>query len=430
MTTRCGRDLALSLSVAGLVLLAAPQARAASVFRFVEILRDGDVLPVGNVTDIPRAFQAGAADNANVAVLQLDLSTNPRWVYAKCPYVALFAGCTTIDIVADESAVIAGEPPPHTVTAFDAFAIDRGLSMNATYYFQSTPSIALVADGAPATLIAQVGDPIPEGGGASFLAFLSDVAIGATHAIFVGYGPAGLEGIYSYRLSDGLLARVADSTQPRPRGAGTFAALSSVAADATRVAWTDAAGAYVAPLDGSSAPVQPAAQGDSYAPGRALRAVFGQVVIDGPRVVFQGTSEAFASGIYEAEIAAPGTVARVADDETPVPEGAGNFGLLQNPAAAGDRVLFEGFSATFQYLGTYESKAGVPGVFLRRNDPLLGKLVQTAVVGSRGVTHGGGHVSMAVYYTDGTTAFVVAYEVLLLADFEEGDLSEWSSHLP
>ncbi|MBP1643878.1 MAG: hypothetical protein H6Q03_2547, partial [Acidobacteria bacterium] len=288
METRSFRAAALPWFLAGLLGLVAPPARAASVFRFVEVLREGDVLPAGVVNDIPRAFQAGSVGASNLAVLQLDLSTNTRFTYWACGHANLgIGGCLSFDLIANESAPIGGEPPPHTVTAFDALAIGTGPSINATFYFQSTPSVAHFVDQGPATLIAQLGDPIPGAGGSSFTGFLSDVAIGATHSIFVGYGPAGLEGVYSYRLSDGLLARIADSTQARPRSPGNFAGISSVAADASRVAWTDAVGAYVAPLDGSSAPVQPAAQGDTYAPGRMLRSSFGQVVLDGPRVVFQ-----------------------------------------------------------------------------------------------------------------------------------------------
>lgn len=306
---------------------------------------------------------------------------------------------------------------------------------------QLTKIVATDANGDP-LIVAEEGDPMPAGGGATFTS-LSHVAVGGDRIAYSGSGTGGLAGVYLYDALTQTHSRVVDSTLPRPRAAGNFsdagALAMHLAAGGWEIAWTDGAGVYVTTAGTAGTIEQPIAAGDSYGAGRIVRSPFNWVAFwpGTDRLITTCFSQFFTYGVYSASRAAPGTIARHADSETPIPGGTGNFSSTQRGSASGDTLFFEAFDASFAFLGVFVDAAVADGPVtpvLRVDEPVTIAPGDTRIVDSLSVNPGSalapGVGAFLTYFTDGSGAVVAARQPLLIADFEENDLDEWSGHQP
>jgi hypothetical protein len=296
-------------------------------------------------------------------------------------------------------------------------------------------------------LIEEVGGLIPSGGGATFQN-LSYVATRDPYVVYTGSSAGGLSGVYVYDRETASKSRILDTTMPRPRSPGNFGGANSVAMAslpgcAACVAVTDSQGAYVVDLEMPFAPdgavEQPIAVGDTYAPGRVLGPILGGVGFwpGTDRVHVTAFNPFFFTGVYSASRAAPGAIVRHADSETPLPRGGGNFGNVQRASAREDTLFLEGFGSAGTFLGVYadESLADgpvVPALLKNQSVELPGgtSLVVASVSVGQGSALDGGVAALLTYFTGGRSGVVYARRTLLVADFEENDLLEWSSAVP
>ena len=159
------------------------------------------------------------------------------------------------------------------------------------------------------------GTPIPGGTAAEVLSTVNEryAASGGVVA-FTGTTSSGRRAVFTIPASGGPLARVADTTTPRPEG-----------------------GAFTA---------------------------FGNPTVSGGRVAFVGGGEPFQpAGIYTD---LSGTLTRVAGPTTPAPDGSGQFTYLNFPTMDGQRIAFEGGTpgggGIFQYDNGTLSTRGTGGM--------------------------------------------------------------------
>jgi len=276
----------------------------------------------------------------------------------------------------------------------------------------------------------ETGDEVPwRDPGTTWTSFGSDCGVGECGTVFSTSCSSGEQELVALRTcgSEGgppTLALLADSTQARPRGGGFFEQPTSVAMWGDRAVWTDSQGVYTMPMDGTAAPTQPVAAGDSHGTG-TLSAAFSRASVSGDRVAFRCATGG-GDCIALADLTQEGAVTLIAGNATPIPGGTGNFGPLQNPAVGGETVVFEAFSASFQYLGLFVSHAGELAPLALRNDELFGKTVFTASVGPKGIAPNGEQIAVTLHFTDGTAAVGWALFVLLADDFESGDFDGWT----
>jgi len=276
----------------------------------------------------------------------------------------------------------------------------------------------------------ETGDEVPwRDPGTTWTSFGSDCGIGACGAVFSTSCSTGEQELVALRtcgVEGGVptLALLADSTQARPRSSGFFEQPTSVAMWGNQAVWTDSQGVYAMPIDGSAAPTQPVAAGDSHGTG-TLSAAFSQASVSGDRVAFRCATGG-GDCIALADLTQQWAVTLIAGNATPVPGGAGNFGPVQNPALGGETVVFEAFSPAFQYLGLFVSHEGELAQLALRDDELFGKTVFTASVGPKGIAPNGDQIAVTLHFTDGTAAVGWAVFVLLADDFESGTFDGWS----
>ena len=293
-----------------------------------------------------------------------------------------------------------------------------------------------------ALLLAQDGDAMPSGGGATFAA-INHVAVGGPYIVYAGLGSGGLSGVYLYDTVAQTRSRVVDSTMPRPRSPGNFgnptALAIQISAGDWEVAWSDSAGVYVTSIETDVTIEQPIAAGDSYAVDRTLASSFSRVSFWGgtDRLVTNCVNQLGAFGIYSASRAAPGVIARHADGETSIPGGSGNFLHTQDGSGFGDTLFFVGFDDEFNFAGVFAdldlADGPVEAVF-RSGNPVAFPGGETRFVGfaspNVGSALASGFGAILTDFSGGSRAIVLVRRALLLADFEEGDFSEWSSHVP
>lgn len=182
------------------------------------------------------------------------------------------------------------------------------------------------------TKIADTNTPIPGGSGnfsfspvgfpASFNVFSSSVDNNAV--AFQGFGSNSQSGIYT--SVGGVLNVVVDTNTPIPNGSGNFGFNSF---------------------------------GES----------FGQTFsLDGDSIAFFGLgSNSEQQGIY---ISTGGMLNVVADTNTLIPGGSSNFGFFFDPSLDGDSIAFFGSDSNFEQQGIYTSVGGVLNVVADTNTPI------------------------------------------------------------
>ena len=189
--------------------------------------------------------------------------------------------------------------------------------------------------------VADTSTAIP-GGSGNFTGFTRpgippNPIISGDNAVFYGAGSGGQQGVYA-RIN-GSLRRIADTTTAIPGGTGSFTAI----------------------------PVDP--------------------IISGDGVAFVGHGSGGQQGVY---LSKAGSLSVIADTQTAIPNGVGNFVAIPgDPTIDGDRVAFVGFGSGGQR-GVYL----VPDVGIPPN-PIKVADMQTAIPGGIGNFTGFGAVSVS-----------------------------------
>jgi hypothetical protein len=223
----------------------------------------------------------------------------------------------------------------------------------------------------PPNRVADLDTAIPSGTG-NFIAFFPSAAVGSSSAVvFLGYGEAGQQGIYM--------------TPPGPRNSP-----QTPPGPPQRV------------VDTSTA--MPGSFGASFA-------TFGPPAFDGTFVAFAGAShfntDGGLSGVYKA--VPPGPPSRVADSNTPVPSGLGNFTGFGAVAVDPGVVVFEGLSRDAggaSVRGLYTDSGGVLTKIVATGDVLQGRALSELHFGSNGFSNG--EVAFAATFDDGSQSITAA----------------------
>lgn len=283
----------------------------------------------------------------------------------------------------------------------------------------------------PPCKMADLGTAIP-GGSGNFVAFSPPSAVsespgcpggcGKTVAA-LGFGDSGQQGIYAFSCA--APTRVADLSTAIPGGTGNFTSFfpqaaigdsSSCPGGCTKT--VVALGYGEAGQQGiyafSSGPPATVADKASAMPGSTTAqtfASFGPPAFDGTYVAFTGASpltvDGGLSGVYKA--IPPGPPSRVADSNTPVPAGFGNFLGFGTVAVDPGVVVFEGYSRDSNgkaVLGLYTDSGGALTKIVSTGDALQGRTLAELHFGAQGFSNG--EVAFAASFSDGSQSITAA----------------------
>lgn len=219
------------------------------------------------------------------------------------------------------------------------------------------------------TRVADTSTPIP-GGSGKFVGFLNTVALSGGNVAFLGFGSSVSQGIYLF--DGGVLTRVADVNTPIPGGSGTFTSFNPPVLSGSNVAF-DGFGSFGG-QEGlylfESGVLTRVVDRNTPIPGGNGTFTGGfRPALSGGNVAFRGDGSAGQEGIYLFE---GGALTRVADLNTPIPGGNGTFTSLDFlPALSGGNVAFTGFGSSGQG-GIYLFDGGVLTRVADRNTPIPG----------------------------------------------------------
>jgi len=299
-----------------------------------------------------------------------------------------------------------------------------------------------IGDGAGVTAVADVNTAIPSGTG-NFTTPLTFPAISGSTVALIGLGASAQQGVYAG--SPGSLIRIADRTTAIPGGAGNFVDFNQVNVLGSTVAFKTPEGVYT----GSGGGVTMIADKATAIPGGSGNfARFDDIDIDGGAVTFVADDASFNQGLYlssggslsvlvEAGDLLPGgsstflefyspsmsgnsvmfygldalwngglyrttggSVTTVADSNTPVPDGTGNFSDFGAGSLAGNAVVFSGAAAGQG--GIYLFQDGAYSKIIDLNDTLGGKSISSLQLGSGGFD--GNTLGFYARFTDDSTA--------------------------
>ena len=263
-----------------------------------------------------------------------------------------------------------------TFTSFSFDSIDDG---NVTFngYGTKEQGIYIKRGEAPLSVVVDSNTPIP-GSTENFSSFYGLVRV-QNNVAFDAKGASGQGGIYI--LQDGSLHVVADSNTPIPGGTGNFSSFGSLALDENNVAFigsdagSNQAGIYIS-RDGSLLKVA-----DSNTPipggtGNFNRFSFSSLALAENNVVFSSNNSDYTiQGIY---IHQDGNLQVVADVNTPIPGGTGNFKSFSSaPLSVLDQknVVFKAEDANGQQ-GIYIRRDGALQVLVDANTTIPGSTVK------------------------------------------------------
>ncbi len=200
-------------------------------------------------------------------------------------------------------------------------------------------------------LVANENTPVPDGTSDTFDSFF-EPAIRNGNLSFKGTGSGGQEGIYA-DFGSGLTV-VADTNTAAPGGGGNFTG-------------------------------------------------FDESSITGQDVVFQGTVPAGKPGVYRSQA---GALSLIADANTAIPDGTGNFTFAGNPAMDGGVIVFIGTGNGGQR-GIYLSEAGPLVKLIAVGDALDGRTVSDVDINPHEAIRGNSIVFSAVF-SNGSSGIYVA----------------------
>ncbi len=197
-------------------------------------------------------------------------------------------------------------------------------------------------DGTSLKVVADTNTPIPGGSGnfMDFVGFYSPV-ISGNNIAFIGEGPGQL-GVYLFNGSS--LKKVADYNTPVPEGSGNFNSFSSPAISGDNIVFQGGSDTGLGIYLFNSATLLKVVDYNTPIPGGSgnFSYLSDHQVISGGNVAFRAgnvnTSGIF-SGIY---LFNGTTLSKVADYNTPIPGGSGNFSSFSNPVISGNNVAFWG----------------------------------------------------------------------------------------
>ncbi|MBD2776867.1 DUF7453 family protein [Iningainema tapete] len=220
-------------------------------------------------------------------------------------------------------------------------------------------------------VIADANTPIP--GGTGNFSFFGSVVLNENNLVFIGSGASGQRGIYLLR--DGTLQVIADTNTLIPGGVGNFSSFSSVGLNKNNLVFTASGasgqqGIYKISGDGV---VQLIADTNTSIPnGTGNFISFSNFVVDENNVVFTARGTNQQQGIYK--ISGDGVLQVIADKNTAIPGGTGNFINFSNLflTTNGRNVIFITTSSTNQPNGIYISRDGLLQVLVDKNTNIPG----------------------------------------------------------
>jgi PEP-CTERM motif len=199
------------------------------------------------------------------------------------------------------------------------------------------------------------------GGTGNFISLGVSSLDGGTVA-FLGLGSSGQVGIYASVIG-GLVTPVVDRNTSIPVGVGNFTSFGVPSLNGGTVAFNGSGlsqqnGIYTAVVGG---PVTPVADRNTPIPGGTgnFQGFSGTPSLHGGTVAFTGLVSSLPQrdGIYASVIGGP--VISVADQNTPIPGGVGNFvSFLDNPSLDNGVVAFRGFDQNQIQQGIYAATLG------------------------------------------------------------------------
>jgi hypothetical protein len=215
-------------------------------------------------------------------------------------------------------------------------------------------------NGTTLTKVADLNTPIPDGSG-NFTNFTEDPVISGSNVAFIGEGSSG-QGIYLFNGT--TLTKVADHNTPIPGGSGNFTFFPTTS----------------------------------------------EISISGSNVAFRGEGDSGQQGIYFSNGTSLG---KVADLNTPIPDGSGNFNGFGSPVISGSYIDFIGSGDSGQEIYLFD------GTALRKvvdaNTPIPGDsgnftgLIFWAFAGANIAFEGvGASGQRGIYFFHGTTLSKVA----------------------
>jgi hypothetical protein len=224
--------------------------------------------------------------------------------------------------------------------------------------------------------------------------FYSDPMVSGSTVVFFGQHTNGLPtlGIYSAPAAGGAITKVADNGSAIPNGTGTFTDIAFATVSGTNVAFygsrlgNNQEGIYAGTTTGGAL-TRVADRNTPIPNGTGTFAGFGTTpAISGTLVAFQGQSSAGQHGIYTGTTGG-GPLTRIADTSTHIPGGVGNFGDFNpNPGVSGSLVAFLGTGSGTQ-LGIYyeDTSGGAVAKLIAVGDPLDGRTVSGLQFGRGGL---------------------------------------------
>ncbi len=268
-------------------------------------------------------------------------------------------------------------PIPNGSGTFTNFSLDSIDNGNILFRGSGTnlQGIYIKRGETPLSVVVDSNTPIP-GGTENFSSFYG-LAQGQNNVAFGGKGASGQGGIYI--LQDGSLQVVADRNTPIPGGTGNFDRFGSLALDENNVAFSgygagsDQRGIYIS-RNGS---LQVVVDRNTAIPGGTGNFDnFGSWALAENNVVFNSNdSNNSVQGIY---ILQDGSLQVVADRNTPIPGGTGNFKSFSSapPSVLGKKnVVFKAEDANGQQ-GIYIRRHGALQVLVDANTTIPGSTIK------------------------------------------------------
>ena len=212
--------------------------------------------------------------------------------------------------------------------------------------------------------------PIP--GGVGNFTYLNSVLIDGDNVVFDGSSyTSTLSQPGIYKSSGGILSTITDKNTPIPNGSGTFTNFSLDSIDDGNVLFrgsgTNLQGIYI---KRGETPLSVVVDNNTLIPGGTENfSSFYGLVRGQNNVAFSAKGASGQGGIY---ILQDGSLQVVADRNTPIPGGTGNFDRFGSLALDENNVAFQGYGAGSDQRGIYISRNGSLQVVADRNTPIPG----------------------------------------------------------
>lgn len=210
------------------------------------------------------------------------------------------------------------------------------------------------AGGGPLSRFVDTSTSIPAGNG-NFTSY-GGVRLAGSHVVF---SAGNSSGIYAGPVGGGPLIRLVDRNTPVPGGTGNFGTVPSATlwyASGMTVAFNSGSGIYTVPTTGGS--VTRVVDTNTPVPGGSgLFGTLGNVSVSGSFVGFRGSIGTTYDGVFTATTSG-GSLAAVADINTPIPGGTGLFARFQIQVVSGSKVAFIGFGQNDTQEGIFVGTVG------------------------------------------------------------------------